>query len=124
MWLQVRFKSPLHQGFCEPEFYGDYVYTLKKIVGSNDVSAQFIKIISHYKKIGYDINVMQQTACFVVNPITVGNVAFLFNCMPMAGLQTLWLIYWCFGCCQAQLGLSVGFILLHYSVLCTFNFLS
>ena len=34
-------------------------------------------IISHYKKIGYNINVLQQTACLVVNPITVGNFAFL-----------------------------------------------
>ena len=59
------------------------VYKLKKIVGSNNFSAQFIKIISHYKKIGYNINVLQQTACLVVNPITVGNFAFLFNCKPV-----------------------------------------
>ena len=63
--------------------YGDLVYKLKKIVGSNNFSAQFIKIISHYKKIGYNINVLQQTACLVVNPITVGNFAFLFNCTPV-----------------------------------------
>ena len=50
---------------------------------------QLIKIISHYikkiknKKIGYNINVLQQTACLVVNPITVGNFAFLFNCTPV-----------------------------------------
>ena len=62
---------------------GDLVYKLKKIVGSNNFSAQFIKIISHYKKIGYNINVLQQTACLVVNPITVGNFAFLFNCTPV-----------------------------------------
>ena len=37
--------------------------------GSNNFSAQFIKIISHYKKIGYIINVLQQIACLVV---TVG----------------------------------------------------
>ena len=59
------------------------MYKLKKIAGTNNFSAQFIKIISHYKKIGYNINVFQQTACLVVNPITVGNFAFLFNCMPM-----------------------------------------
>ena len=59
------------------------VYKLKKIVGSNNFSAQFIKIISHYKKIGYNINILQQTACLVVNPITVGNFAFLFNCTPV-----------------------------------------
>ena len=65
------------------DFYGDLVYKLKKIVGSNNFSAQFNKIISHYKKIGYNINVLQQTACLVVNPITVGNFAFLFNCTPV-----------------------------------------
>ena len=59
------------------------MYKLKKIVGSNNFSAQFIIIISHYKKIGYYINVLQQTACLVVNPITVGNFAFLFNCTPV-----------------------------------------
>ena len=60
-----------------------YINVLKKIVGSNNFSAQFIKIISHYKKTGYNINVLQQTACLVVQPITVGNFAFLFNCTPV-----------------------------------------
>ena len=78
--FQVGLKSLLRQGLSEPDFYGDLVYKLKKIVGSNNFSAHFIKIISHYKKIGYNINVLQQTACLVVNPITVGNFAFLFNC--------------------------------------------
>ena len=81
--FQVGLKSLLRQGLLEPDFYGDLVYKLKKIVGSNNFSAQFIKIISHYKKIGYNINVLQQTACLVVNPITVGNFAFLFNCTPV-----------------------------------------
>ena len=81
--FQVGLKSLLRQGLSEPDFYGDLVYKLKKIVGSNNFSAQFIKIISHYKKIGYNINVLQQTACLVVNPITVGNFSFLFNCTPV-----------------------------------------
>ena len=81
--FQVGLKSLLRQGLSEPDFYDDLVYKLKKIVGSNNFSAQFIKIISHYKKIGYNINVLQQTACLVVNPITVGNFAFLFNCTPV-----------------------------------------
>ena len=57
------------------------MYKLKKIEGSNTFSAQFLKIISHYQKIGYNINVLQETACLVVNPITVGNFAFLYNSM-------------------------------------------
>ena len=40
----------------------------------------YLGLISRYKKIRYNINVLQQTACLVVNPITVGNFAFLFNC--------------------------------------------
>ena len=55
--FQVGLKSLLRQGLLEPDFYGDLVYKLKKIVGSNNFSAQFIKIMSHYKKIGYNINV-------------------------------------------------------------------
>ena len=51
--FQVRLKSLLHKGISEPEFYGDLVYKLKKIVGSDNFLAQFIKIISHYKKFGY-----------------------------------------------------------------------
>ena len=78
--FQVGLESLLRQGLSEPEFYGDLVYKLKKIVGSNNFSAQFIKIISHYKKIGHNITVLQQAACLMVNPITVGNFAFLFNC--------------------------------------------
>ena len=58
------------------------MYKLKKIVGFNNFSTQFIIIIFHndYKKIGYNINVLQHPACLVVNPIPVGNFAFLFNC--------------------------------------------
>ena len=81
--MQVGLGSIFRQGLSEPEFYGDLVCRLKKIVGSDQFSAQFIKITSHYKKIGYNINVLQQTACLVVNPITVGNFFFLFNCMPV-----------------------------------------
>ena len=85
--FQVGLKSLLGQGLSEPELYGDLVYELKKIVGSNNFSAQIIKIISNYRKIGCKINVLQQTACLVVNGITVGNFAFLAR--GWLGLQTL-----------------------------------
>ena len=64
-------KSLLHQGLSEPEFYGDVVYKLKKIRGMTDFSDQFRKNIMRYKRIGYQPNVMQQSACLVINPITV-----------------------------------------------------
>ena len=81
--FQVELKSLLRQGLSEPEFYCDLVYKLKKIVGTYNFSAQFIKIISHYKKFGYNVNVLQQTACLLANPIMVGNFALLINCTTM-----------------------------------------
>ena len=33
--------------------------------------------------VAYVLNVLQQTACLVVNPIMVDNFAFLFNCIPV-----------------------------------------
>ena len=73
-------KSLLKQGLSEPKFYGTLVYKFKKIVGRNDFSYQFRQIITRYKRIGHNMNVMQQTARLVVNPITVNNFADLFNC--------------------------------------------
>ena len=81
-------KSLLKQGLSEPEFYDDLVYTFKKIVGRTDFSDHFRKIIVRYKRIGYNMNVMRQTACFVVNPITVNNFADLFNFTPVGRPQT------------------------------------
>ena len=81
--FNVGLKTLLHQGLSEPEFYGDLVYKFKKIVGRVDFSDQFRKIIVRYKRIGYSINIMRQSACLVFNPITVNNFASLFNCMPV-----------------------------------------
>ena len=78
--FNVGLKSLLQQGLSEPEFYGDLVYKFRKIYACNDFSTQFRKIILRYKKMGYNINVIRQTACMVVNPITVNNFASLFNC--------------------------------------------
>ena len=58
--FHVKLKFLLRQGLSEPEFYGDLVYKFNKIVGTNEFSAQFIKIISHYKNMGYNINVLKQ----------------------------------------------------------------
>ena len=48
-----------------------------------DFSYQFRKIIMHNKHIGYDLNIMRQSACLVINTFTVDNFAALFNCMPV-----------------------------------------
>ena len=59
------------------------VYKFKKIRGMTDFSDQFRKIIMRYKRIGYNLNVMRQYACLVINPIKVDGNAELFNCTPV-----------------------------------------
>ena len=77
----VGLKTLLLQDLSEPEFYGDFVYKFRKIIGKNDFPYHFKKIIVRYKKIGYNTNVVRQTAFLVVNPIKVNSCAYLFNCM-------------------------------------------
>ena len=76
----VGLKMLLSNVLSEPEFYGDLVYKFKKLIGSNDFSCQFRKIIT---RIGCNLNVMRQSACLVFNPITVDNYAAFFNCTPV-----------------------------------------
>ena len=78
--FNVGLKSLLQQGLSETEFYGDLVYKFKNIRGMTDFSDLFRKIIMRYKRIGYNLNVMRQSACSVINPIAVDGYATLFNC--------------------------------------------
>ena len=73
----------LHQGLSKPESYGDLVYNFKENVSRADFSDQFRKIIVRYKRIGYNINIMRQSACLVFNPVTVNKFTSLFNCMSV-----------------------------------------
>ena len=73
-------KTLLQQGISEPIFYCDLFIKLKIIVGKPNFSDQFKKIIKRYTKVGYILDVMRQSACLVLNPITVYSYGFLFNC--------------------------------------------
>ena len=81
--FNVGLKSLSHQGLSEPEFYGDLVYKVKKIMGRTDFSDQFRKIMIRHKRIDCDLNVMRQSVCLVINPITVDNFAAPFNCTTL-----------------------------------------
>ena len=76
----VGLKTLLLQDSAEPKFYGDLVYKFRNIIGKYDFPYHFKKIIIRFETIGYDIDVLRQTACLVVNPIKVNNCAYLFNC--------------------------------------------
>ena len=67
----VSLRKLLQQGISEPEFYGDLVYRIRKILGKSHFSEQFRKLINRYKRIGYNPYVMRQTACLVIDPTSL-----------------------------------------------------
>ena len=79
----VGLRALLHRGLSEPEFCGGLVCGFKKIVGRVDFSGRFGRVVVRYRRIGYSINIMRQSACLVFNPITVNDFASLFNCTPV-----------------------------------------
>ena len=70
----------MQQGICNPEFYGDLVYKFKKIIGNPIFSNLFKRILNRFKRAGYSLNIMWQTACLVFYPIMVEGCAALFSC--------------------------------------------
>ena len=65
----VGLKTLLGEGLSEPDFYGDLIYKFKKVVGRNNFSFQFRKIITR--------------SCLVFNPIMVDIYAAFFICTPV-----------------------------------------
>ena len=112
--FNVGLKTLLHQGLSEPEFYSDLVNKFKNIVCRVDFSDQFRKIIVRYKRIGHNINIMQQSACLVFNPIMVNNFTSFFNCTPVGRASDSMMAPTGLGrsffvCCLAHRGSAVGF---------------
>ena len=70
----------MQQGTCNPEFYGDLVYKFKKIIGNPNFSNLLKRIVNRFKRAGYSLDIMRQTACLVFNPIMVEDYAELFSC--------------------------------------------
>ena len=83
----IGLKTLLQQGISEPIFYGDLVYKFKRIVGKPNFSDQFKKIVKRYIRVGYNLDIMRQSACLVLIPITVYSYGFLFNCDGWSGLR-------------------------------------
>ena len=52
--FNVGLKTLLREGLSEPEFYGDLVYKFKKLIGRNDFSFQFRKIITRNRRLVYN----------------------------------------------------------------------
>ena len=51
----------------------------KKLIGNPNFSL-FKNIVNRFKRAGYSLDIMRQTACLVFNPIMVEGYAALFSC--------------------------------------------
>ena len=76
----IGLKTLLQQGISESIFYVDLVYKFKRIVGKPNFSDQFKKIVKRYILVGYNLDIMRQSACLDLNPILVYSYGFLFYC--------------------------------------------
>ena len=76
----VSLKKRMQQGICNPVFYRDLVYTFKKIIGNPNFSNLFKRIVNRFKRAGYTLDIIRQTACLVFNPIMIEGYAALFSC--------------------------------------------
>ena len=56
----------MQQGICNPEFYGDLIYKFKKIIGNPNFTDLFKHIANSFKRVGYTLDIMPQTACLVL----------------------------------------------------------
>ena len=56
-------------------FHEEFVYEISNF--------EILKFPIRYRRIGYNLNVMRQSACLVFNPIMVDNYAAFFNCTPV-----------------------------------------
>ena len=76
----------INKGLSRDDFHQSCLREICFVAATNEFTVKahfpyhFKKIIVQYKKIGYNLNVMRQTACLVVNPIKVNSFAYLFNC--------------------------------------------
>ena len=73
-------KKLMQQGICNTEFYGDLVYKLKKTIGNPNFSNRLKRKVNRFKRAGYSLDIMRQTACLVFNLIMVEGYAAHFSC--------------------------------------------
>ena len=50
------------------------------------------KFIQRYKRVPYNIDIMQKSACLVVNPIMVDNFGFFFNSTKVGQVLDLMMV--------------------------------
>ena len=125
--FQIGIKSFLHQGLLEPEFYGDLVYKLTKIIGSNNIQRSSLKWFSIIKRLAITLKYCNRLRAWWSTQSQLATLLSSLIARRWVGLETLWRFRLKdvsidemvetrnSGCCQAHRGSPVGFLLLLYS---------
>ena len=66
----ICFRTLLQQGVSEPVFDGNLIYKFKIIERKPNIRDEFKAIIKH-KRVVYNMDIMRQSSCLVLNQITV-----------------------------------------------------
>jgi len=74
----ISVKAMLKAGLSKPQFYGDLLYKIRKILNSSYFDQLFIKLINNFKRKGYDVNLLKTTTDKILCKPTVDRFMFLF----------------------------------------------
>ena len=141
--FQVGLKSLLRHGLSEPEFYGDLVYKLKKIVGPNNFQRSSLKQFPIIKRLAITLMYCNRLHAWWSTQSRLATLLCSLIARRWVGLQTLWRYRlkdlsidemagaWCFGCLSDPPGFTywisfapvVQFYLLLSPYLCFISFL-
>ena len=67
----VGLKALLRRGTSGPVFCGGLVCGFKRVIGGPDFDDQFKKIVKRYIRVGYNLDIMRQSAYLVLGPVAV-----------------------------------------------------
>ena len=78
----------MQQSICNPEFMEIWYINLRKSL-EIQFSNLFKRIVNRFKRAGYTLDIMRQTACIVFKPIMVEGYSALFSCTAVVQASDL-----------------------------------
>ena len=62
---------------------------MTSLAGLNIKKSQYKNKIKRYKRVGYNMDIIRQSACLFVNPIAVDSYGLLFDCQTVCQAEDL-----------------------------------
>lgn len=76
----VHLRKLIEEGICLPEFYGDVVYKLRKILCLSSFDSKCKELIRYFLNRGYNKQILRKTSALVLHPLKVDSI-FAFICL-------------------------------------------